>query len=115
METVPDALASTPATFSLKTTLPLERGLDSKNRPLKAKLQRQRLPLETSSQFSPGPPHISRILPSELKMARFAWDILAIYSGIAFPPQRWLRFLCPGPRSIVKNILWCLWRPSKFL
>ena len=56
METVPDALASTPATFSLKTTLPLERGLDSKSGLLKAKLQRQRLPLETSSQFSPGPP-----------------------------------------------------------
>ena len=55
-ESVPGALASTPASFSPKPGLPLERGLHSKSRPLKAELQQQRLPLDTSSQFTPRRP-----------------------------------------------------------
>ena len=56
MEKVPRALASTPAAFSLESRLPLERELHSKCALLKAQLRRQRLPLDTSSQFTPRRP-----------------------------------------------------------
>ena len=53
MEKIPRALASTPAAFSLESRLPLERELGCKCVLLKARLRRQRLPFDTSSQFTP--------------------------------------------------------------
>ena len=56
MEKVPRALASTPAAFSLESRLPLERERHCKCVLLKARLRRQRLPFDTSSQFTPRRP-----------------------------------------------------------
>eukprot|EP00959_Pyramimonas_sp_CCMP1952_P040438 845500-Pyramimonas_sp.AAC.1 len=54
--TIQRALASTLAAIPLKTRLLLHRGLDCKCASLEAQLQRQRFPLDTSSQFTPRHP-----------------------------------------------------------
>ena len=106
MEKVPRALASTPAAFSLESRLPLERELACKCVPLKARLQRQRLPFDTSSQFTPrrpdqrGPPtpkrrsrwrlphHSVKLVEAQLRRQRLPLD-----TSSQFTPRR------PGQRG----------------
>ena len=79
--------------FFLNQRVPLDartlffdrESLDAQTGPLAPGLQQERLPPETSLQFSQDPrsrPRLSRIL---FRNRALAWDVLVIYSGIALP------------------------------